>query len=109
MLATVFASFLYTAIGGLRSDAFANFVQNVIKLLVFTGIIGVLYAAMKRLPFDTSLKASFFPPFSQVVSNLGWFGLITNLAFSLVWQFVDMSTWQSVIASRPDAGAKSAK
>jgi hypothetical protein len=41
-----------------------------------------------------------------MIESLGVFGLITNLAFSAVWQFVDMSTWQSVIASkRGDAGA----
>jgi Na+/pantothenate symporter len=34
-----------------------------------------------------------------MIANLGVWGLITNLVFSLVWQFVDMSTWQSVIAS----------
>lgn len=41
--------------------------------------------------------------------NLGVFGLITNLAFSLVWQFVDMSTWQNVIASSHKLNNNAAK
>lgn len=97
--ATVFASFLYTVVGGLRSNAFANSVQNFVKIIVFSLMILLVYYANNSSPPAISLQAALFPTFSQAIANLGIFGLITNLAFSLVWQFVDMSTWQSVIAS----------
>jgi Na+/proline symporter len=98
-VAVVFASFLYTAMGGLRGDAFANFIQNVIKGSVFGLMIALLVVVARTLPVNGELKTAFFPSFSQVIANLTWFGLITNIAFSLIWQFVDMSTWQSIIAS----------
>lgn len=97
--ATVFSSFLYTVVGGLRSNAFANSVQNVVKFVVFSLLIYLLYKASQISPSTLSLQSALFPTFSQLISSLGAFGLITNIAFSLVWQFVDMSTWQSVIAS----------
>lgn len=109
MTATVFASFLYTAMGGLRGDAFANLIQNVIKGLVFLLMIALLCAVIFTLPVRAQLTTALFPPFSQVISNLGWFGLITNLAFSFIWQFVDMSTWQSIIASARKSNEARAK
>lgn len=100
MIATVFASFLYTAIGGLSGNAFANRLQNWIKLGVFAFMIVLLYQAMMSSPGRPSLSSALLPSFSQVIASLGIFGLITNIAFSLIWQFVDMSTWQNVIASK---------
>lgn len=111
MIATVFASFLYTAIGGLRGNAFANLIQNTIKFVVFVFMFSLLYKAISASPSAVSIQSALFPSISQVIINLGVFGLITNLAFSLVWQFVDMSTWQSVIASKrklDESNAKSA-
>ena len=109
MIATIFASFLYTVIGGLRSNAVANGIQNVIKLIVFAFMILLLYQATSLSPSRPPIQSALFPPFSQLISNLGAFGLLTNLAFSLIWQFVDMSTWQSVIASKRRLGADEAR
>jgi Na+/proline symporter len=93
IFAVVLVCVLYTSIGGLGGDVFANTLQNAVKAAVFVIMITLLFNS-------EGIVGRLFPPFSRVVAELGIFGLITNLAFSAVWQFVDMSTWQSVIASK---------
>ena len=97
---TIGVSLVYTALGGLRGNAFANQVQNIIKLLTFLTIIALMYAVGANRTAGPGLIEALTPSPGSLVDELGWFGLITNLAFSAVWQFVDMSTWQSVVASR---------
>lgn len=46
---------------------------------------------------------------TKILETIGVVGLITNIAFSLVWQFVDMSTWQNVIASKNQSIEESQK
>lgn len=61
MMATVFACFLYTVIGGLRSNAIANGFQNLIKLIVFVLMLVILYQTMSRSPDSTPVHSAFSP------------------------------------------------
>lgn len=103
MLCTIAGSFIYTAIGGLKGNAFANLFQNLLKLFVFISLIFLLTNS------SASSWATLFPSFSVVLDKIGVFGLITNLVLSLLWQFVDMSTWHSVIASRSNLSSAQQK
>jgi len=97
-MATVLSCFIYTAIGGLRSNALANKAQNLLKIAVYLWLITLLAYAVLGTEWRSILWAFLVSPM-KAVESLGYLGLITNIAFSLVWQFVDMSTWQSVTAS----------
>jgi hypothetical protein len=39
-----------------------------------------------------------FPPVGEALIGIGIIGLVTNILFNLTWQFIDVSTWQAVIA-----------
>lgn len=106
VLASVLACFVYTSIGGLRGNAIANAAQNIIKLLTFALLIALLLQTYGARDDRIPLVQALLPSFGTLIEQIGVFGLITNLAFSLVWQFVDMSTWQSVIASKDSETAK---
>ena len=109
MIGTVLVSVVYTAMGGLGGDAFADTIQNVLKLSIF-GMIGLLlYFGVHNASDLLALKERVLPTWSEAEKTLGVFGLITNVAFSAVWQFVDMSTWQSVIASRVSLDEKQSR
>jgi len=82
----------YTATGGLKANAIANVIQNTIKFVVFISLAYLAFGAL-------SPNMEFLPSPTRAVQQLGWWGLLTNTLFSLAWQFVDMSTWQSVIAT----------
>ena len=90
---------LYTVMGGLKSNVIANYVQNAIKLAVFCGLIVLVVGNFISAP-NHNLRTELFPSWEKVLATLGIVGLATNLIFSLAWQFVDMSTWHSVAASR---------
>lgn len=110
MVATIVVSGVYTTMGGLGGDAFADTIQNIYKFLMYILIGSLLYLSLRATDLVT-FKATLVTPLSTALASLGVFGFITNVAFSLVWQFVDMSCWQNVIASRAelsDARAKGA-
>ena len=93
----------YTMTGGLRGNVRANRLQNLVaclSLIVLT--VYLFYWSQTHAgaagPFDGG-------SISRLVTVLGIGGLLTNIAFSLLWQFVDMSTWQTVAASDSDEGA----
>lgn len=99
IVAVVCSALLYTVLGGLRGNALADLLLNTVKIVAVSVCAVVLW-----INRDTLLAGSFasrlFPSVSTMTAQLGWIGLITNIAFSLAWQFVDMSTWQSVIAGK---------
>ena len=102
--AVVFSCVLYTIIGGLKGNALADLLQSLLKMLGFCGLILLLFW---NFPGQTAtVWDAAFPSFSLVVEKIGLFGLVTNLAFSLVWQFVDMSAWQNVISEARGSAAK---
>jgi Na+/proline symporter len=99
MFTVALTCYFYTAAGGLKSNAISNAFQNVTKLIIFAFLIYLLVISTKTYFQDNSILKAFFPAFSNVIEKLGLWGLATNLAFSLVWQFVDMSTWQNIVGS----------
>jgi Na+/pantothenate symporter len=111
MIATVFVSVLYTAVGGLAGDAIADLIQNIVKLSVYVLMAALLFIVARNAGATDTILPRLFPPLSAPIVELGILGFITNIAFSALWQFVDMSAWQSIIASKnrlDNDGAKSA-
>jgi urea-proton symporter len=98
-VATVLICLIYTIVGGLRSNNAMNYLQNVVKFCVFGFLIYVVWS-IASMSKAFSISDELFPPFSKVVATLGLLGLFTNIVFSLAWQFVDMSTWHNVAASK---------
>jgi hypothetical protein len=86
---------LYTMFGGLRGNARANELQNYLSIIVLFGLLGWLFfhaPSGSAMAWDSG-------SWGRLVTSLGVGGLITNAVFSLVWQFVDMSAWQNVVAT----------
>ena len=90
---------IYTILGGLRGNVRANMVQNyiggvalwvVVLFLMFNG--PGAGPASGDSPWDGGSM-------TRLVTVLTVGGLISNAIFSLVWQFVDMSTWQNLAAT----------
>jgi Na+/proline symporter len=86
---------LYTIMGGMRANAVADMIQSVLKILGFTLLLGLLIANFMRSGEQAFAQ---HPKFDEAVAFLTIGGLLTNLAFSITWQFVDMSTWQNIIS-----------
>ena len=94
---TVAGALIYTLLGGLRVNAIADILQNVVKLLGFGLIMFALLSHYSEISGDwPKFWRGMFPSVETMTERLGWFGLITNVIFSIVWQFVDASTWQNV-------------
>jgi hypothetical protein len=89
----------YTVLGGLRGNALADEALNVTKIVcVLALIIGLsVIAGHSNTLFDRQVL---LPSREDLSKNLGILGFITNAAFNVAWQFVDASSWQSVIAGR---------
>lgn len=90
--AAAIGALVYTLYGGLRGNAMADILQNVIKVFVLCLLIWLLF----NLGTSTPPQAFVW---DKMLMNLGIIGLITNMIFSVCWQFVDASTWQNVEAS----------
>lgn len=92
----------YTMMGGLRANAAANRMQNIVGgLMLLTAIYFVSHigsGGRAAIPSDRSVTETH----RLLLTSLGWTGLITNLVFSLCWQFVDMSNWQTIAGGRRD-------
>jgi hypothetical protein len=95
---------LYTVIGGLKGNAIADVILNLSKILIFTTISFFMLANTSE-----NFSHNFFPSIDTMVKNMGWWGLITNIIFSVSWQFVDNSTWQSIIAGQEEKNGVSNK
>lgn len=92
----------YTAMSGLRANVIAARILNAIKIL-FLGSIAALSLKLLAEKSPGALTAALFPSFSQIASNFGIVALITNFVFNLVWQIIDASAWESVLAADPKA------
>ncbi|MBP9797572.1 hypothetical protein KBC70_00300 [Candidatus Woesebacteria bacterium] len=86
----------YTSFFGLRGNAYINRYINFVKVVILFGMSGFALYHFSQLPSEL-IYQSVFPSFDTVVKNLGMLGLITNIIFNLAWQFVDNSSWQSII------------
>jgi hypothetical protein len=96
----------YTLIGGLRSNSWSDLIQNLTKGACFA-LLGILLFNAGGMLYNFSWVAvAVVPPFSKAVAELMLTGLIANICFSVVWQFVDMSTWQTAIATEHDDGSE---
>lgn len=94
--AIVFGSLFYTLLGGLRGNASADAILNLSKFVLV--IILTYFVLMEtNVMSNPNFWDKAFPSFTAMRNNLGLWGLITNVIFSLLWQFVDNSTWQSII------------
>ena len=91
-----FAAITYTLLFGLRGNAFIDKYINLIKLVILLAITTLAAYHFFKLPSDVIYQST-FPSFDKVVTNLGLVGLITNIVFNLAWQFVDNSSWKSII------------
>jgi len=96
-IGVVVACLLYTVLGGLKGNALADKVLNATKVVCLLVIVAVLGRAASATP-GFSWSGALFSSRDSFFTYMGWFGLATNLVFNLSWQFVDASSWQSVIA-----------
>lgn len=87
---------MYTLLFGLRGNAFIDKYINLIKVLILLVISAIASYHFFKLP-SAMIYQSIFPSFDKVITNLGILGFITNIVFNLAWQFVDNSSWQSII------------
>jgi hypothetical protein len=97
----------YTIYGGLRGNARADLGLNIVKTLCCIAItiaIGVI-----AIGSDTfSWKDALFPSSASFALIGGIFGFITSVIFNISWQFVDASSWHSIIAGK-DAGEEAGR
>lgn len=96
-LAVVVGTLLYTALGGLQGNAAVDKLLNFLKVTILVVVTILLFGSFQETP-DRSFAQAMFPSWGTMVENLGVWGLVTNVIFNLSWQFVDNSTWQSLIA-----------
>jgi hypothetical protein len=92
----VLVTLAYTASGGLTGNAKINLGLNAAKLILTFVLIGFSVVHLYGLAGD-SWAESAFPSFGSALSQLGLWGILTNVLFNLSWQFVDNSSWQSII------------
>jgi hypothetical protein len=97
MILVVFGALVYTLWAGMKGQAKVDQGLNAIKLLVVTLITVLLIRRLAHFE-HVQFMAALFPSWSTVKQNLGLLGLTTNIIFNVAWQFVDNSSWQSVIA-----------
>jgi Na+/proline symporter len=88
----------YTCLGGIRANAKANNFQN---LLAAAALIVAVILIVQRAGPNAHFSALDTGSFGRLLKNLGAWGLVTNIVFSLLWQFVDMSNWQSLTSGEP--------
>jgi len=93
---------LYSIRGGLRGNANINIALNGIASIVI--LISIIYLFITYIrsgaisgadDIVTRLKL----PIADALAGLGGVALTANVVFSLVWQSVDMSTWENVSGS----------
>ena len=87
----------YTIRGGLMGNAKVNLAQNVIGAAGWIAAIVYVYSAISSSA--PSPVTGLLSSHKLLATQLGFFGLATNIVFSLCWQFVDMSNWQNISAT----------
>jgi hypothetical protein len=95
----------YTLVGGMRSNSWTDLFENLLKGACFVVLGFLLFGVAGSSLVSQQLSQAVFPPFSQAVAELTIAGFITNIGFSLAWQFVDMSTWQTAVSTKTDNGS----
>jgi Na+/proline symporter len=92
------AATVYTLLGGLRSNSITDLIQNILKVGCFVVLGFLAYSALHAgNPVDWSLADP-----KKMIVELTFSGLVANLAFSLAWQFGDMSTWQTAVSAKEE-------
>lgn len=94
------AAAIYTSLGGLRGNVRANFVQNILGALALMLLVFFLIpdiGSFFSLVGNTEGKA-----WTAFIYEFGFFAILSNILFSLLFQFVDMSVWQSLAATKSD-------
>lgn len=97
---------LFTLWGGLRGNSRVDKFLNLAKTVSVIGISIILIVQLVRV--EPQWLSFVFPSFDTMIAKLGIWGLLTNIIFNLSWQFVDNSTWQSVIAGSARGTTRSA-
>ncbi len=93
----VIVAIFYTINFGIKGNANADKFLNALKMVIFIAICSIAIYEFLKLPREMIIS-SVFPPISKIVINLGIIGFMTNILFNLSWQFVDNSSWQSIIS-----------
>jgi Na+/proline symporter len=90
---------VYTIRGGLRGNLRANIFQNLFAIATLIVAIVVLCSGATGYHSPPLIESH-----KLLVTGLGIGGLVTNVIFSVFWQFVDMSNWQNLAAAdtKPD-------
>jgi Na+/proline symporter len=93
---TTLIAILYTTVGGKKANGYVDFVLNIAKFVLLGVVVlalgkGIMLSANST---DTVLLPSIF----SAIGSIGVVGFITNMLFNVSWQFVDNSSWQSVIS-----------
>jgi Na+/proline symporter len=97
IIGIVLGALVYTIVGGLKGNAAVDKLLNLLKIVVIILLTFFLLERFFSLE-NISFSKAMFPSLQTMKENLGVWGLITNLIFNLSWQFVDNSSWQSIIA-----------
>jgi cbb3-type cytochrome oxidase subunit 3 len=101
VICVVSGCLFYTLIGGLRGNADADKLLNVFKILIVS-LLALLLVSIFWKENPALWVSTLFPSYDTMRTNYGLWGLITGVTFSLTWQFVDNSTWQTIIAGGVD-------
>jgi len=88
---------IYTVLGGLSGNARADILLNLTKIASVIAVMVLLFHRENAINSAQFIDA-LWPSMEKFEKNLGVGGLITNIVFSILWQYVDTSTWQSIIA-----------
>lgn len=99
----------YTLVGGMRSNSWTDLIENLLKAGCFVTLGFLIVGAADASHLPESWSKFVFPPLSQAVVELTISGFVTNIGFSLAWQFVDMSAWQTAVSTRSTSGTSGAR
>lgn len=97
----------YTIVGGLRGNLRANRFQNYFSYLALVAVVIALGASeVNGKRGVATLGWESLNPFSgALIAELGWGGFLSTMFLSVTWQFVDMSAWQNIAASKANTPA----
>lgn len=93
----IFVTLAYTTFWGLKGNAIIDLGLNAVKLMLTVVLIGFAVVHFFHLSGNSWAKLA-FPSFGSVLERIGLWGILTNVLFNLSWQFVDNSSWQSIIS-----------
>ena len=108
IMGIVLGTIFYTLWGGMKGNALVDQLLNFIKILVIVFLTILLMNRFIKIN-NINLLVSIFPSLDTMKQNLGIFGLMTNIIFNLAWQFIDNSSWQSIIAGSDPTQMQSSK